>query len=309
MTPRTDDDTLRAILAHAEQVDPRAVPPELADALLAARSRPALAADWRMAEAALGHPDALALWQEALDHLPAPARDAERAQVHERLAALRLAAGDRERGCRHLAAALDATPPDDAPARLRRSRTLGAHLLAAGLRTPALEALHAALELAMALDETLWVLGLASTLAAQALEDEAWDAAADLGQLVAETAARRGNWLGIADGTITRSACCFYQDDLRGALEITLRAAARLQQHGALAAVNLLRAHLVELRAAVADDDLFDALFEAVRADLEAEQPPAPASAPLDSPLLQEDLEQVLEGEPDDEDEAEGEAG
>lgn len=271
---RSDDMALRAILSSAAWRPPAdTISSDLADALLEARGRAGLAADWRMAEAALGHPDALALWQEALAHLTED-RAEERARVHERLAALRLAAGDSERGCRHLAAALQETPAAATAATLRRGAVLGAHLLASGRVAQGEAILEDALERAMRLDETLWLVGLASTLAALRLEAEDWPAAGALGALVADAAARRGNWIGVADGLISQSTARFRQGDLRGALEGVLAGAARLQAVHALAALNLLRAHLVELRAATDDEDAFDALFDEIQSSS------SPSSAP-----------------------------
>jgi len=265
-------DEIRASFAglRPPPADPAPARAAVADALLAARRHPELAADWRIAEASLQHPDALALWAEALDHLPRPARDRDRCYVHSQLARLRLSGGDAVRGRAHLTAALALARGNDARLQARLAFRLGAALLEAGLPTEAAPLLSEALTAGT--DDSLIELGCATVLAGLHLDGGDLDRAIDLGARVAMLGALRGNWIAVADGLITQSACHRLREDWPAALRVVLHGSQRLQALHALAALNLLKAHLVALREAMGEEP-FDELFEALVAELR-EQPP-----------------------------------
>ncbi|MFT4976236.1 MAG: hypothetical protein ACI8S6_002132 [Myxococcota bacterium] len=259
-------DDIRAAFAtlRPPPQDPAPLRAELSDALLEARRHRELAADWRMAEAALQHPDALRLWKEALAQLRASVgRQRDCAYVHEQLAELCLSGGDEIRGREHLGAALAIARRTDADDRRRLSARLGAALLSAGLPHEAEPVLVEAIAAAARTQETLVELGLASVLSALRLSAGDLEAARGYGARVVVLGARRGNWIAVADGLITQSACHQQQGAWRAALEGIVYGSRPLQAVGALAALNLLQAHLTETRKMMGEES-FDEEFGSV---------------------------------------------
>ena len=138
------------------------------------------------------------------------------------------------------------------------TRRLALHLLHIGLPGEARPLLSEALLVAVTADDTLSTVALACSLSAVCLEDASFDEARKLGALVVSSAARRGNWLGVADGLITQSTCLLATDDaMTEAIALLLHGARRLNSAGASVAVNLIKARLGELR--VSDEVRFDA--------------------------------------------------
>lgn len=267
MTPEQIRDALAGL--HPPPADPAPLRDELADALLEARRHPALEADWRMAEAALQHPDALVLWQEALVCLDGQ-RLTDQRYVHEQLARLRLSGGDAVRGRDHLRAALDIARRTDRRDQMRLAFRLGAALLVAGLPHEATPLLTEAVEAAARTQDSLHELGCASVLSALHLDTGDLTAAHSAGARVAVLGAERGNWIAVADGLITQSICHLRQDQPAQALYTILHGSRRLQEARALAALNLLKARLVEIREALGEET-FDLLFEETQARISSE--------------------------------------
>lgn len=262
MNPESIRKSLQAV--HPPPSDPTALRISLADALLQARSLPELEADWRMAEAALQHPDALMLWEESLRYLGAN-RLQEQRYVHEQIAHMRFTGGDPIRARQHLQSALDcAKQTHDGLAHMRLACRLGCSLMVAGLPQQARPLLETALHTATEHSDTLTALGCSTMLAGLCLDVDALDEAAVHGRRTMQLGAQRGNWIAVADGCITQSICLMHQQRHGEALRCVLDGVEQLQHVHATAALNLLRAQLVLLRTTIGEDE-FDAQLSQLR--------------------------------------------
>ncbi len=223
-------------------------------------------------EALIAHPDAAWLLAERLVGLRAD--DPERLPIRIALARICTAGGDRVAARVHLETAYAmALRLADARARPLRRR-LALHLLSIGLPALARPLLEEALLEAVDADDTLQIVSLATPLSAMRLEAADWSEARKLGALVVSAASRRANWLGVTDGLITQSTCLLQLDaPLTEAIALLLHGGQRLGGLGALAAVNLIKARLGELRAEHGAEP-FDAALQAALASLRAAQQP-----------------------------------
>ena len=257
----TPDDIRRTLMVlRPPPDDPDQHREAMSDALLQARAHPALEADWRIAEAALQHPDAMSLLQEALRYLGDSRRE-DRVYVHEQLSRLRATGGDPTRARGHLRSVLELARRTNPTDQGRLALRLGCALLAAGLPQEAESVLEEASQAAMASEDTLIQLGTATILAALRLEAGDTTAAFAHGARTAMLGAQRGNWIAIADGIIMQSVCHQQHGDWSQALRTVLHGSLRLREAHALAALNLLQAHLVEMRQKLGEED-FDVLFQ-----------------------------------------------
>ncbi len=217
-------------------------------------------------EELLSHPDAAWLLQERLHALRGDTP--ERLQILTALAGICSAGGDRVAGREHLEAAYAmARRLGDARSQQLRQR-LALHLLSIGLPAQAEPLLREALLDAVDADSTLSIVVLATCLSATHLEAGDWTEAGRLGALVVSAASRRGNWLGVTDGLITQATALLAAGgSLTEAIAMLLHGGQHFSAQGAVAAVNLIKARLGELRAihgAVA----FDAALQSALASL-----------------------------------------
>lgn len=223
-------------------------------------------------EALIAHPDAAWLLTERLAGLRAD--DPERLPIRVALARICTAGGDPVAARVHLEAAytMAVRLEDDQAGPLRRRLAL--HLLSIGLPALAQPLLRAGLLEAVDADDTLQIVSLGIPLSAMRLEAADWSEARKLGALVVSAASRRGNWLGVTDGLITQSTCLLRLNaPLTEAIALLLHGGQRLSGLGALAAVNLIKARLGELRAEHGAAP-FDAALQAALASLRAAQRP-----------------------------------
>lgn len=223
----------------------------------------ALGPEARLAAAAIGHPDARRLWEEALPRLASPARDADRLEVLLGLGIMARAGGDVTRARRAWEQALGiARAHEDDRERLRLSALLGNLLVEVGLLAEAEARLQEAVEVAERLDEPLILLAEGTVLAALQLGREDWAGAEATGAKVAAAAAKRNNYAGIAEAAITRASARLAADDVTGALTVMWEAATLLQERGGQVGLNLLKARLGEIRVLIGPES-FDPIWVA----------------------------------------------
>ncbi|MFT5679327.1 MAG: hypothetical protein ACI8RZ_000231 [Myxococcota bacterium] len=222
-------------------------------------------------EALIAHPDAAWLLADRLRDLRGDT--SERLQIHTALARICTSGGDRVAAREHLEAAhaMAHRLGEHAQARVLRQR-LALHLLSIGLPALAEPHLREALLDAVDTDDTLMVVALGTSLSATRLEASDWTEARKIGAQVVTAASRRGNWLGVTDGLITQATGLLgLGAPLTDAIALMLHGGQRLSAAGAVAAVNLIKARLGELRAE-RGAEVFDAALQAALARLRAAQ-------------------------------------
>jgi tetratricopeptide (TPR) repeat protein len=217
---------------------------------------------WRTTLATAGHPDAQRLLEEAIPLFPSPSCDLERLSAWMQLAAIRHDGGDVEGGLVFLKQALSIADAHDARDHITEINAVMAHLyLAQGQATRAVPHLERALALADDRDDALHVVTNATLLSALQVADAQWSNAEATANRLAVAAARRGNWLSLADAHITRSTCMMARGEVPSAIDHLVRESFRMQEFATQAAVNLIKGRLVEIRQTVGGA-AFDSHFE-----------------------------------------------
>ena len=241
---------LAAVYALAREGRLDAARARLRELALAAEGRPELADAWHLAAAACGHGAPRSHLEQALEVLHAPTDDHLRYDVLVRLFQIHLEGGDPQRARDMLVAAGEiARASDDGPAAVHVDAMLGNLLVEAALHEEARAVLRRCVEAAEARSDDLTVLSEGTILAALLIMAEQWAELVDLARRLLTAAERRGNWLGIADAAMSWSQGLIGQDDVEGGILVLVRVGSLLQQRGASAAVNLIKARLGELRA------------------------------------------------------------
>lgn len=209
----------------------------------------------------IDHPDAISLLQERLHALRGDTD--ETMAIRQALVRACFAGTDRVSGRRHLEAAWQQASRMGLQTLANQLRQqLGLHLLSIGLTELALPHLCVAMQQAIDEDDTLMIVAIGVSLSAVRLEREEWEDARALGTQVVAAASRRGNWLGVADGLITQSTCMLAAGEpLVDVIALLLHGGQHLNQQGAAAAVNLIKARLGELRVAHSPA-VFDAFLQ-----------------------------------------------
>ncbi len=249
--------------AVSEQ-DPESLPTEVLDSSIAqARALGDLEADWRMALAAAGCPDAQTLLEAAITRLPLDAHAFERMRIWLQLAAIRHDGGDVEGAIRFLKEALRIADTHEAlDHQADIASMLGQLYLAQGQAHLALAPLSRALRLSDQLGDALAVVTNGTLVAALHVAAGSWQEAQAVAQQLASAAQRRNNWLAVADACIVQATCLVQEGHLSIAVDNIVQECFRMQTHGTSASINLLKGYLVELRQSV-DTDAFDTLFQA----------------------------------------------
>ncbi len=228
-----------------------------------------LLADWHLTAAACRRGDRRAHLEGALAALPAPGRDHDRLAVLLELVDLHRTGGAITPALAHLetAAAL-ARQHEDRVHSGHVSAIRGHLLLEAGQMSEAAEVLRHVLDVAVELDDTLTTVAAASVVGALALGRRDWPEACAAGERQIPAARRRRSWAGVADGALTLATGLWEQGQREGALRLLINTRRELHGRGARAAVVLVTARLVELRAG-GDGEAFDGVMAA------AAEPPA----------------------------------
>jgi len=232
-----------------------AIREQMHETLLIAKEDPSLYIEWRMAEAALGHPDAIRLLHEALEHTKTNADS--KVSIYEQLAAVCASGGDNRSARRYLHSALDIAQDTAHAAVGRLSCRLACHLLSSGLPEEAEPLLWRALESAEGAREV----ALCSMVAALMLSRGQWHEAQAMGVRITKCAADRGNWLGVADGLITQATALVKRGDIEEAIGLLVHGGHHLRRVGSRSSLNLIKVKLLEIRRTHNDSE-FDELLK-----------------------------------------------
>ena len=219
----------------------------LADLLPRAQRTPALAAELHLARAAVGLGEPRVHLEAALAILPSPIADHDRMEAALDLAELLLAGAAPGGARRWFGHARSLALAHDAPVTLGvAAGSLAVLALEDGDAAAAAALLDEALAAADAMDDDLGRVAHGTVRAALHLAQGDLGAAARLAHATERAARRRSNWIGVADAVITQTL----DEPLELAVHHLLASARTLQEEGATAAANLLKARLGELRTA-----------------------------------------------------------
>ena len=92
------------------------------------------------------------------------------------------------------------------------------------------------------------------------MQQEAWDAASGLADIMIVAGARRANWYAVVDGHVTQSTLSLIGGDPEAAISRLVRAAVHLRELVPAAAINILKGRLAELRHQLGNET-FDAHY------------------------------------------------
>jgi hypothetical protein len=234
----------------------------LLDVQTRAGRTPALAAELALARAAVGLGEPRVHLEDALATLPSPAADHDRMEAALDLAELLLAGAASEGARAWFEHARALARSHDAPVELGiASGSLALLALESGEEDRAAGLLDEALAAADAIDDDLGRVAHGTVRAALHLAAGQLAPAARLARRTEKAARRRSNWIGVADAVITQTL----DEPLELAVRHLLTSARSLQDEGAQAAANLLKARLGELRAAHSEARFEAALAEAAQ--------------------------------------------
>ena len=110
----------------------------------------------------------------------------------------------------------------------------------------------------------------ATLLSALQVADAQWSRAEATANRLAVAAARRGNWLSLADAHITRSTCMMARGEVPSAIDHLVRESFRMQEFATQAAVNLIKGRLVEMRQMLGGSAFDDHFERAVSREVSA---------------------------------------
>ena len=191
----------------------------------------------------------LGQYEQAIDALRAAGADSELLFALQRAARICGDGGDRIRQRAYLeeaAAAAGRLGLAQAQLAIRAAHANG--LLLDGLETEAEAALVALLEDAIRGNAGLLVISQGTVLCGLMMRKLRWREAASIAVAVEEAAIARKNWIALAAGRMARAGCWHAEGRAPQAVALLFSTGNQLHANGSLAALNLVRARLTELR-------------------------------------------------------------
>ena len=162
---------------------------------------------------------------------------------------------------RALETALELAKAHGDPAAEIEARTrIAIHFINRGLPSTAQDHLEVGLDLARREEDDLSTVLLCSLLCPMTMQQEAWDTASGLADIMIVAGARRANWYAVVDGHVTQSTLSLIGGDPEAAISRLVRAAVHLRELVPAAAINILKGRLAELRHQLGNET-FDAHY------------------------------------------------
>lgn len=199
---------------------------------------------------ALNHPtEPITAWFTALRLLEPLGASEDLMLCHRELAKLMRAGEERSAQAQHLAAAAQIAKQLNRGKEESELLTILAVTEAALGKVESAQNRHSdALREAVKHHDHLLITVNGTVLCGMLMGSNQWEDAASVAVLVERSCVHRHNWIGLASARLQRSTCALVRNQEQLAVELLLECGERLYQHGAVAALNLIKARLGELQ-------------------------------------------------------------
>lgn len=101
----------------------------------------------------------------------------------------------------------------------------------------------------------LLLLAQGTILSGILLNQQKWMAAASLSVMMEEAARIRQNWIGVSCAVMTRATVWHSQGQTEASIRLLLEHGRKLHEQGAIAALNLIKARLAEMKSLIGDEE------------------------------------------------------